>query len=217
MNCENHHDNLSCRCKKAIIKHPNDDRKLIVDATGHVAGKLAANVAKKLLEGFEVYVVSCENAILTGPLERRIGKYKSWKNKRCIVNPMRGAFSYKEPSKFFFKILRTMVRRKSNRGGEALRRLECYDSIPNQFLCSKKIIFPNALHSITCDPERKISTIGELLGKFGWKYNNLSKKIVTEFYTKEQEELQSRNTAINNIVNSAEFQQKVDNIISTLK
>ncbi|CAG2102377.1 unnamed protein product [Medioppia subpectinata] len=43
-----------------------------MDATGHVAGKLAAAVAKKLLEGYSITVVATENCIFTGPLYRHV-------------------------------------------------------------------------------------------------------------------------------------------------
>lgn len=122
------------------------DRHIVVDATGHIVGKLASKIAKKLLEGYTVAVVACENAIFTGPLERHILKYKAWKQKRCVVNPQRGAFHYKEPSKYFFKVLRTMVQRKTNRGGEALRRLTCYEGIPHN------IVFNNS--NVCCNDSK---------------------------------------------------------------
>merc|ERR1712096_473476 len=140
-----------------------DDRKIVVDASGYVVGKLAACVAKLLLEGYSVDVVACENAIFTGGLERHVGKYKDWKNKRCIVNPARGAFHYKEPSKYFFKVLRTMVPRKTNRGGEALRRLQCFEAIPAHFIGLEKMKFPETLHVVTNNVDRKKCTIGDLL------------------------------------------------------
>ena len=36
------------------------DRPIVVDATNHIAGRLASNVAKLLLQGQRVTVVNCE-------------------------------------------------------------------------------------------------------------------------------------------------------------
>lgn len=196
------------------------DRNIVVDATGHVAGKLAANIAKKLLEGYTITVVACENAVFTGPLERHVGKYMSWKQKRCVVNPQRGAFHYKEPSKYFFKILRTMVQRKSNRGGEALRRLTCYESIPHKFIGVERMMFPTALLKVTTNPERMHCTLGQLLSKFGWKHAEISKEMVEKVSAKEGElnkEKENKQKEMDKITQSAEFQKKVTEELAMLK
>lgn len=195
----------------------NAERCIVVDATGHVAGKLAAKVAKKLLEGYFVTIVCAENAVLTGPLERRVGKYMDWKNKRCVVNPERGAFHYKEPSAFLFKILRTMVQRKSNRGGEALAKLAIFESIPNEYLHSERYKFPEALKDVTTNPERKSTTIGMLLSKFGWKHVELSKKMTEQFRAREEAEKKQNAAELKKKTESADFKKKVDAEMSRLK
>ncbi|ORD93971.1 RL13A [Enterospora canceri] len=184
-------------------------RKVVVDASGHVVGKLASRVAKLLLEGYEVDVVACERAIFTGPLERHVGKYKDWKRKRCIVNPMRGAFHYKEPSKYFFKVLRTMVQRKTNRGGEALGKLGCYEAIPAQFVGVERVMFPEALHVVTNNVERRTCTIGQLLSKFGWKYVTLSDEIYSRAMKAEKEIKRRETERKEQLVESEEFKKKV--------
>ena len=197
-----------------------ESRNIVVDATGHVAGKLAANIAKKLLEGYYVTVVACENAVFTGPLKRHIGKYKDWKLKRCVVNPQKGAFHYKEPSKYFYKILRTMVQRKTNRGGSALRRLQCFESIPVELLGCERVLFPQALLKVTADPERKHTLIGTLLSQFGWKHQKLSTEINEGFYKKEAElmaVLEQKKKETKDLTETAEFQKKIEATMASLK
>ncbi|KAL6121173.1 hypothetical protein NUSPORA_01950 [Nucleospora cyclopteri] len=195
------------------------EREIVVDATGHIAGKLAACIAKKLLEGYRITVVSTEAAVFTGPLERRVGKYMSWKSKRCIVNPERGAFHYKEPSKYFYKVLRTMVPRKSNRGGEALKRLECYESIPKQFEGIERVKFPQALLSVSANPDRKSCTLGQLLSKFGWKHSNLSAQLTGNLLKREEEKrkaIEERKQKIEEFMKSGEFEKRMNDELNLL-
>src|SRR5256885_11680767 len=49
----------------------------VVDATGHVVGRLAAVVAKRLLNGEEIVVVNAEKAIVTGRKSVVFGEYRA--------------------------------------------------------------------------------------------------------------------------------------------
>ena len=40
------------------------DRPIVVDATNHIAGRLASNVAKLLIQGNRVSVVNCEKIMM---------------------------------------------------------------------------------------------------------------------------------------------------------
>ena len=42
------------------------DRPIVVDATNHIAGRLASNVAKLLMKGNRVSVVNCEKIMMSG-------------------------------------------------------------------------------------------------------------------------------------------------------
>ena len=48
------------------------DRPVVVDATNHIAGRLASNVAKLLLQGQRVTVVNCEKIMMSGKRETQI-------------------------------------------------------------------------------------------------------------------------------------------------
>ncbi|RZF44429.1 hypothetical protein LSTR_LSTR017247, partial [Laodelphax striatellus] len=57
-------------------------------------------------------------------------KYLSFLRKRCNVNPARGPFHYRAPSKIFFRTVRGMIPHKTDRGKKALKRLKAYEGIP---------------------------------------------------------------------------------------
>ena len=52
------------------------DRPTVVDATNHIAGRLASNVAKLLLQGQRVTVVNCEKIMMSGKRETQIREYR---------------------------------------------------------------------------------------------------------------------------------------------
>ncbi len=51
-------------------------------------------------------------------------KYLRYLNLRCNVNPKRGPFHFRAPSRIFFHTVRGMVPHKTKRGAEALNRLK---------------------------------------------------------------------------------------------
>ena len=61
--------------------------KVIIDADKAVYGRLCSYSAKRALEGDEVIIVNCENAIITGRKEKVIEKYKTLRKKGQGNNP----------------------------------------------------------------------------------------------------------------------------------
>lgn len=190
------------------------DKTLIIDGTNHVAGKLAAFIAKKLLRGYSITVLAVENVRFTGPLHRHIGKYKSFKEKRSPYNPERGAFHWSEPSKYFKnKLFRGMVPRKTKRGTCAINGLTCYEGIPKQFEGAERVVVPKALFEVTTSGDRKSCTLGEVLSHFGWAHADLAKSLTEEL--RKREEIASEAAANNQAkteqkIRDEKFMHKVD-------
>lgn len=169
------------------------EKQLVVDGTGHVSGKLAGFVAKKLLSGYRVTVVATESICYTGPLFRHIGKYKSYRHKRSCYNPERGPFHQTQPSNYFTKVVRGMTPRKTKRGTQALLNLKCYEGIPKEFENTERVIVPDALLKVTSNCDRPFCTLGQLLSKFGWKHANLANKLTNELREREREAAETLN------------------------
>ena len=54
------------------------DRPIVVDATNHIAGRLASNVAKLLLQGHRVTVINCEKIMMSGTRSNHIKEYREF-------------------------------------------------------------------------------------------------------------------------------------------
>ncbi|VEN56804.1 unnamed protein product [Callosobruchus maculatus] len=130
---------------------------IIIDGRGHLLGRLAAVVAKTLLEGNKIVVVRCEQLNISGNFYRNKLKYLSFLRKRCNVNPARGPFHFRAPSRIFWKTVRGMLPHKTERGKQALRRLKSYEGIPPPYDRRKRVVVPGALRVICLKPGRKVS------------------------------------------------------------
>src|SRR5439155_19129349 len=62
----------------------------IVDATGHVVGRLASVLAKRLLNGEEIVVVNAEKAIVTGRKKVVFEEYRARHQRGSTASRMRG-------------------------------------------------------------------------------------------------------------------------------
>lgn len=193
---------------------------LIVDASEHVAGKLASKIAKLLLEGNKITILCSERAILTGPLERSIDKFKSFMNKRCRVNPRRGPFHHVLPSMRFTRIIRGMIPYKQYKGKEAMKNLIVHEGIPAEFENSERVKFPSCLLKYCNKPGRKYSTLGDLLVKFGWKHSKIVKEITDNIIEKEKinkDEVISKDEEIKKYMESNEFQAELEKRLLMIK
>lgn len=79
--------------------------------------------------------------------------------KRCNVNPARGPFHHRAPSKIFFRAVRGMIPHKTERGKEALSRLIAVEGVPPKFDKKKRKVVPSALRILRLNPRRKVRNI----------------------------------------------------------
>lgn len=189
------------------------NRELVIDGTDHVAGKLAAFIAKKALEGYTISVLCAESIVFTGEMHRHVAAYKSYLNKRNIVNPSRGAFHYKEPSKYFRKVFRNMACRRTVRGKEAGARISVYEGIPKQFENVERSIVPKAFRKACTNTERKFITLGDLLSQFGWHYAALTKSLKEELLAREavvKAQSEKKEQEVANVISSSSFKSEVE-------
>jgi large subunit ribosomal protein L13Ae len=187
-------------------------RELVIDGTDHIAGKLGAFIAKKALEGYTIHVLCSEKLVFTGPMHRHVAIYKSYLNKRNIVNPARGAFHYKEPSKYFRKVFRNMACRKTVRGKEAAARIFVYEGIPKQFESVERMIVPKAYRKSATNTERSFIYLGDLLKQFGWQYSDLCEELKKDLQEREERAKASSEAnakKASEIMLSAEFKDEV--------
>lgn len=97
--------------------------------------------------------------------------------KRCIVNPNKGAFHFRAPSRIFYRTIRGMIPHKTARGAAALERLKVFEGIPAPYDKQKRLVIPQALRVLRLAPGRKFCTLKRLSSEFGWKYEDIVSRL----------------------------------------
>lgn len=123
------------------------EREIVVNAENSVVGRLASKVAKLLLDGYNVYVVNVDKAVITGKKKRVFNDFMKKLWVKSNVNPRRhGPFKPRSPEGIFRRIVRGMLPRRKPRGKEAYRRLRVYRGIPNSLANKEIIVFDDTLY-----------------------------------------------------------------------
>merc|ERR1711976_145100 len=135
------------------------EKRIVIDAKGHLSGQ-------------KVIVVRCEELNISGSHFRNKLKYQDFLRKRCNVNPARGPFHFRAPSKIFWRTVRGMVPHKTPRGAAALERLKVFEGIPPPYDKVKRQVCPQALRVLRLQPGRNYCSVGRLAHEVGWKYRD---------------------------------------------
>lgn len=93
--------------------------KILIDAEGSIFGRLASEVAKKILLGHEVEVVNVEKAAILGQKSDIISRYKA---KTLRGHPHTGPFISRSPHLLAKRMVRGMLP-KGPRGEDLLRKV----------------------------------------------------------------------------------------------
>ena len=106
-----------------------------IDATGHVVGRLASILAKRLLNGEEIVVVNAEKAIVTGKRSVVFNEYRTRHQRGSTTSRMRGIGpNYpRRPDLMLRRTISRMMPYQQPRGREALKRLRVYLSVPEPY------------------------------------------------------------------------------------
>ena len=148
-------------------------KELVIDARGHLLGRLASVIAKELLSGQSVTVLRCEGLNISGSLRRNKLILADFMNKTTRSNPKRGPFHFSAPCMMLWRTVRGMLPRKTARGQLALNRLKTFDGIPFEYEKTKRMVIPQALRIMRLKPTRKFVILGELAQHAGWKQRDL--------------------------------------------
>ncbi|BFZ24801.1 hypothetical protein BsWGS_27840 [Bradybaena similaris] len=188
---------------------------IVIDGRGHLLGRLAAVTAKTLLQGQRVVVVRCEGINISGNFYRNKLKFLKYLKKRCNVNPARGPFHFRAPSKQFWRVIRGMLPHKTARGKEALERLKVFEGIPPPYDKKKRMVVPSALKVLRLNPARKFCSLDRLSHEVGWKYQRVvatleaKRKVKSkQFYERKKHLQKLREQAKKNVAKKIEPHQK---------
>ena len=102
----------------------------IINAEGHILGRLASIVAKQLLSGTEIIVINAEKAILTGSKDAVFSKYKKM---RELTHARKGPHFPRMPDRILKRTVRGMIPYQTPRGRKAIKNLKVYMGTPKEF------------------------------------------------------------------------------------
>jgi large subunit ribosomal protein L13 len=145
----------------------SSENTIYIDAAGHILGRLASIVAKKLLEGYRVYVVNVEKAVLSGEKNRVVEGYKLLLRVKTHVNPEKTKIMRpRSPVSIFKRAVRGMLPMDKPRGRLAYKRLRVYVGVPPEFINVEFTKYPEALYTKL---RGKYITVEELARELGWR------------------------------------------------
>ena len=137
---------------------------IIIDATNLILGRLASNVAKRLLSGENVVIVNSEKAIISGNKRSIIEDYKKRLHRKSIVAPWEGPFQPRRPDMLLKRTVRGMLPYKAPKGRMAYKRLRVFIGVPEEYKERNMISIPEAN---SAKLKNKFITLAELCNEIG--------------------------------------------------
>ncbi|MEM4705069.1 MAG: 50S ribosomal protein L13 [Candidatus Nitrosocaldus sp.] len=143
----------------------DNDNHIVVDATGHIAGRLCSYVAKLLLEGKSVVIVNAEKAFISGKRSSVIKEWHEFLEIASVVHPKHGPFHPRRPDNIVKRMVRGMLPRKRPKGISAMKRLRVYIGVPEEYAGAEFKVFEDAKIR---KPESYYISIYDLARSIGW-------------------------------------------------
>lgn len=140
---------------------PKPGKPTVLDAEGHVLGRLASHVAKRLLQGEEIAIINAEKVLVSGDRRQVVNAYRGMWAKGSRE---RGPYFPRPPDRILKRTIRGMLPHKQGRGREALGRLRVYLGTPPELAGAKAQRIPDAA------PARLSTTRLEHISReLGWR------------------------------------------------
>jgi large subunit ribosomal protein L13 len=134
----------------------------VIDADGLILGRLASNVAKRLLEGEEIVIVNAEKALVTGGKDDVIAHFR---HRRDVGSGRKGPLYPRTPHMMLKRAVRGMLPYKKPRGRAAYKRLKVHISVPKEL---KKAKFESIEGASTLTTQRYMA-LGEVSRVLGYE------------------------------------------------
>jgi large subunit ribosomal protein L13 len=107
-----------------------EDKKLVINAENSPIGRIASYAAKKSLLGDKIIIVNVEKAIITGKRETILNEYLILRKRGNDIPS--GPFFPSSPEDVMKRTIRGMLSYKQERGRNALKRIKCYEGVPEE-------------------------------------------------------------------------------------
>lgn len=142
----------------------------LIDADGHIMGRLASLVAKRLINGEKIVIINAEKAIITGEKYEIFSKYKE-KFERGSQEG--GPYFPKHPEKIFKRTIRGMLPSNNRRKEAALSNLRIFIGTPQELEGKNKEVLESALFE-KVSKSGKYVTLGDVSSSLGFKFKVIS-------------------------------------------
>ncbi|MGC8975342.1 MAG: 50S ribosomal protein L13 [Thermoprotei archaeon] len=138
-------------------------REIIIDADGAILGRLASKIVQFLKEGYEVYVVNAEKAVVSGEKQRVIEGYKIWLSLRTLRNPEKSSPKRpRNPISIIKYTVRGMLPKSFSKGRTKLSKLKVFVGVPKELEGKEKI-------KLVTRKSRRVVTVAEIAAALGWR------------------------------------------------
>jgi large subunit ribosomal protein L13 len=134
----------------------------VVNAEGLILGRMASNVAKRLLNGEAVVIVNAEKAVISGKKASKVAEAKEFLS---VGAPNRGPFHYRRPDRIVRKTVRGMLPYKQSKGKNAYKRLRVYIGLPEDYKDKPAVTLKTAEATRLRGPRL---TVADLAAELGW-------------------------------------------------
>lgn len=144
-------------------QNTEERKEIIIDAEGAILGRLASKIAQLLKEGYEVYVVNAEKAVVSGEKQRVIEGYKIWLSLRTLRNPEKSSPKRpRNPVSIVKYTVRGMLPKSFSKGRTRLSKLRVFVGVPKE-LEGKEVV------KLATRRSRKVVTVAEIATALGWR------------------------------------------------
>jgi large subunit ribosomal protein L13 len=134
----------------------------LINADGLILGRMASNVAKKLLNGEKIIIVNAEKAIISGKKKSKVAEAKEFLE---VGAPRKGPFHYRRPDRILRKTVRGMLPFKQPKGKQAYKKLKVFIGVPEDLKGQQMITLKEAQAAKLKGP---YFTLAELAKEVGW-------------------------------------------------
>lgn len=134
----------------------------VINGEDMIFGRLASQIAKRLIRGEEIHLINAEKLIIIGNQKQITQRYLTKRGLRNKGTPERSPVWSKVPHLLVKRMIRGMLPMKSSRGKVALGRLRVHTGNPKKLDANTKI------ENATYDGMSKHVTIYEICKSIGY-------------------------------------------------
>lgn len=105
----------------------SSNNSVIIDGKGLILGRMASNVAKRLLQGEKIIILNSEKVAISGKKQHIVRDAKTFLE---VGHPRKGPNHPRRPDRIVTRTIRGMLPRRKPKGIQAFKRLRVYLGVP---------------------------------------------------------------------------------------